>query len=98
MRVSTTSLLAMGAAICALAEAKSAIRGRALDVTDKADSRSKAFTDVFNTSPNSFGSPEAFEGGYQIGLILGMITIAFFMIFAVIVIVWDEKNRHIRFK
>ena len=98
MRVSTTTVLAMGAAICALANAESALRGRALDVTDKADSRSSAFTDTFTTTPDSFGAPEEFEGIYLVGLIAGFVTTAIAMIFAVVVILRDEKLRHKRFK
>ena len=49
-------------------------------------------------SPESHGPHEEFTGGYQIGLILGFVVTAFAMVFAVVVILNDECNRHDRFK
>lgn len=107
MRVSAT--LAMGAVLCAYASAKSALRGRSLDsdisfqgsvgdFREKDDSRSGVFTDTFNVSPESHGPAEELEGGYQIGVIVGFIVTAIFMIFGVIVILNDECKRHDKFK
>jgi len=106
MRVST---LAMGAVLCAFASAKSALRGRSLDDTatfmgsvddfrDKDDTRSEAFTDTFNVSEDSHGPQEEFEGGYQLGLILGFIVTGVAMLFAVVVILNDECKRHTKFQ
>ena len=56
------------------------------------------YTQVFTYEANTRGAPETFEGSYQIGLIVGMITTWSFMIFGIITIIVDEVRRHHRFK
>ena len=52
---------------------------------------------MFTYEANTRGAPETFEGGYQIGLVVGMITTWAFMIFGIITILTDEVRRHKRF-
>ena len=95
MRVS--NLLCLGAVLAAMTSAE-VLKGRALH-GEQSDTRSvNGYTKVFTYEPNTRGSPATFEGGYQIGLIVGMITTWSFLIFGIITIIADEIRRHKRFK
>ena len=95
MRVS--NLLFLGAALAAMTSAE-VLKGRALH-GEESDTRSvNGYTRVFTYESNTRGAPETFEGGYQIGLVVGMITTWAFMIFGIITIITDEVRRHKRFK
>ena len=91
MRVSAIAILA---ALCMVASAETALKGRALYDRKKEDSRSQVYTDTFNMSPNTWGPDATFDGGNQIGLILGFVITGCFMIFAWGTLIWDEKQRH----
>ncbi len=88
MRVST--LIALSSMLVAFASAQQVLEGRMLH-GDKGDSKSKTYTEVFNQAKDSHASPPTFEGGYQLGLILGFITTGAFMIFAVSTLIYDER-------
>ena len=97
MRVS--ALLAFAAFLATVAQADSALGRRALKHEyNKDDSRSEYYTLEFNTDKDSYGPEETYEGWYQVGLIIGFITTGCFMTFGVITLIWDECNRHKRFK
>ena len=94
MRVSTSALIAASALLCAYAAAEDVIVGRELHSGNKDDSRSNYYTKSFNVAEGTFGEPQSMTGSYQIGVILGFVTTAVFMIFGVTVIILDEVQRH----
>ena len=96
MRVS--GLVAIASLFACYAHAEEVLRGRNLKDGNKEDSRSNYYTEKFNLREETHGPEDTFEDGYQIGVILGFIVTASFMIFGVITIIWDEINRHKRFK
>ena len=95
MRVS--EILAVSSFLLAIASAQQVLEGRQLH-GDPGESRSQFFTETFNQSPSGFAPRPTFEGGWQLGLILGFVTTGCFMLYGVIVLIWDERNRHIEFK
>ena len=98
MRVSS-SLIALCAVLFACAAAEEPLHGRMLADRVKADTRAKGwYTDTFNWSKTSYGPDETFEGGMQVGLIVGFISTGIFMIFAVSWLIYDEVKRHETFK
>ena len=100
MRVLANAVLAACALLCALGAAEeNVLRGRALHVDNKADTRAtKYFTDVFNVAPNTHGEAPTFEGTYLAGIIVGFLVTGGFLIFGFTAIVWDECKRHEDFK
>ena len=96
MRVS--NLLFLGALLTVMSSASEVLRGRALHGKPE-DTRSvNGYTNVFTYEKDTRGKPETYEGGYQIGLIVGFITTWSFMVFGIFTIIRDEINRHYRFR
>ena len=86
------------AAICLLFASVTAndqiLRGRALHTSPEDTKSTKGFTKVFCMSHECHAEPAEFEGGHLIGLIVGFVVTAGFMLFGVIVIIKDEIDRH----
>ena len=95
MRVS--SLIAFSSFLLAVASADQVLEGRLLH-GNPGETKSNYYTEVFNQDQDSHATPPTFEGGYQLGLILGFATTAAFMIFAIITLIYDEYMRHVNFK
>ena len=92
MRVIGLIFACIPSMLCVLASANEVLRGRAL--MNKSESRSKYYTDYFSSQPNTFGEKQEFEGPYLAGIIVGFIVISILMIFAFVVVTYDEILRH----
>ena len=94
MRVSTLMLLGALATM----SAAEVLKGRALH-GEESDTRSvNGYTRTFTYEADTRGPPETFEGMYQYGLVIGMISTWAFLLFGFTVIIIDECRRHARFK
>ena len=92
MRVSGPVFYCISLMLCTLVSANEVLRGRSLK--NKSESRSKFYTDNFNVKANTFGDKQEFEGSYLVGLIIGFIVTSILMIFAFVVVTYDEIMRH----
>lgn len=84
------AMLAAASLMSAAVQAEEVLTGRNLHGGDKADSRSKYYTDRFIMMEDSHGPAADFEGMYLYGCIIGFTATAIFMIFALFNIIQDE--------
>ena len=84
------AMLAAASLMSAAVQAEEVLTGRNLHGGDKADSRSKYYTDRFIMMSDSHGPAADFEGMYLYGCIIGFSATAIFMIFALTMIIQDE--------
>ena len=98
MRVSASTILLASALLVAFASASDVMKGRQLHL-EKSESKSKPYyTDYFTQGEGYHGAHEAFIDGNLVGVIIGFIATGIFMIFAVVNLIIDEKQRHINFQ
>ena len=96
MRVSASTLIFASALLVAFGSAADVMRGRQLHDA-KSESRSQYYTNVFSEGDKFNGGHEEFIGGNLAGVIIGFVATGIFMIFAVVNLIIDERNRHIAF-
>ena len=92
------AILAAATLLGAAVQAEEVLSGRKLHNGGAENSRStEYFTEKFCSVPECYGKAADFDGAYGIGVIIGAIATFLAMVFAIVVIVVDEMQRHKEF-